>query len=152
MYPMEPCNDGIALIEYVVLNKALGDFEIDRLRPRGTVKSKMAEVRTLVINRPIVERKCYLKMSALGWQINCPHSTLLLCSSFGGHMWRKGASVNYLCTNYTLYMSFPNKPRVPHSIILLSGFIPTNTILIVRLVQANLHPSFLHLPCKIVVL
>jgi len=42
---MEPCNDGIALIEYVVLNKALGDFEIDRLRPRGTVKSKMAEVR-----------------------------------------------------------------------------------------------------------
>lgn len=44
MYPTEPFSDGIAAIEYEVLNKALGDFEIDKCNPRGTVKSRMASI------------------------------------------------------------------------------------------------------------
>ena len=62
----------------------------------------------------------------------------------------------YVLLSYTPFnatrpqFSFPDKPRVPHSIILLLDFIPTNTVLIVRLVQANLHSSFLRLPWKIV--
>jgi hypothetical protein len=42
MYPTEPLSEGIAFIEYEVLNKALGDFEIENWSPRGTVKSRMA--------------------------------------------------------------------------------------------------------------
>lgn len=42
IYPTEPWSDGIAVMEYVVLNKAFGDFETVRWRPRGTVKSRIA--------------------------------------------------------------------------------------------------------------
>lgn len=42
MYPTEPFKDGIAFIEYVVLNKALGDLDIERCSPFGTLKSRMA--------------------------------------------------------------------------------------------------------------
>ena len=48
--------------------------------------------------------------------------------------------------------SFPDESCVPHSIISLSSLIPTNGTLFVSLVQANLHPSFLRLPCEIVIL
>ena len=43
MYPTEPFNEGMAVIEYVVLNSELGDLETDRCNPLGTVKSRMAE-------------------------------------------------------------------------------------------------------------
>ena len=42
MYPTEPCSDGRAVIEYEVLNSELGDFEIEKLIPLGTEKSRMA--------------------------------------------------------------------------------------------------------------
>jgi hypothetical protein len=42
IYPIEPFNDGNAFIEYVVLNKELGDLDMAKLSPRGTVKSKIA--------------------------------------------------------------------------------------------------------------
>lgn len=42
MYPIEPARDGIAVIEYVVLKRALGDFDMDKCNPRGTLKSRRA--------------------------------------------------------------------------------------------------------------
>ena len=42
IYPMEPLREGRAFIEYVVLKSELGDLEIEKLSPRGTVKSRMA--------------------------------------------------------------------------------------------------------------
>jgi len=42
MYPMEPFSVGSAFIEYVVLNIALGDLEMLKCSPRGTLKSRMA--------------------------------------------------------------------------------------------------------------
>ena len=48
--------------------------------------------------------------------------------------------------------SFPDEPCVPHSIISFSSLIPTNNALLVSLVQTNLHPSFLRLPCGFVIL
>jgi hypothetical protein len=42
IYPTDPVKEGIAFIEYVVLKRALGDFETERCRPFGTVKSRMA--------------------------------------------------------------------------------------------------------------
>lgn len=43
MYQMEPLSDGRAFREYVVLNSALGDLDMENCRPLGTLKSKMAE-------------------------------------------------------------------------------------------------------------
>jgi hypothetical protein len=42
MYPTDPLRDGIAFIEYDVLNKELGDWDTERVSPRGTAKSRMA--------------------------------------------------------------------------------------------------------------
>jgi hypothetical protein len=42
MYPTEPFREGIAFIEYDVLNKALGDLETEMFKPRGIEKSRMA--------------------------------------------------------------------------------------------------------------
>jgi hypothetical protein len=42
MYPTEPFNEGMAFMEYDVLNKALGDWDTERVSPRGTVKSRTA--------------------------------------------------------------------------------------------------------------
>lgn len=42
MYPIEPCRDGSALIEYDVLNNGLGDFEMANFTPDGTSKSRIA--------------------------------------------------------------------------------------------------------------
>ena len=42
IYPTEPFKDGRAVIEYEVLNKGFGDFEMANLRPVGTSKSRMA--------------------------------------------------------------------------------------------------------------
>ena len=42
IYPTEPCKEGIAIIEYEVLNKALGDFETEKCSPRGIAKSRIA--------------------------------------------------------------------------------------------------------------
>lgn len=43
IYPTEPWREGIAVMEYVVLNREFGDFDTLRCRPRGTVKSRMAK-------------------------------------------------------------------------------------------------------------
>jgi hypothetical protein len=42
MYPIEPCKDGRALIEYDVLNRGFGDLDIPNFRPDGTSKSRIA--------------------------------------------------------------------------------------------------------------
>jgi len=42
MYPTEPLSEGIAVIEYAVLKRGLGDFDIERWRPLATVKSRTA--------------------------------------------------------------------------------------------------------------
>ena len=42
IYPTEPCREGIAIIEYEVLNRALGDLETEKCSPRGIVKSRIA--------------------------------------------------------------------------------------------------------------
>jgi len=42
IYPTEPCREGIAVIEYEVLNKALGDLETEKCSPRGIAKSRIA--------------------------------------------------------------------------------------------------------------
>lgn len=48
MYPIEPCRDGNALIEYDVLNSELGDLEIANFSPEGTSKSNIATSHMLV--------------------------------------------------------------------------------------------------------
>jgi hypothetical protein len=42
IYPTDPLRDGMAVIEYVVLKRGLGDLDIEKWRPLGTVKSRMA--------------------------------------------------------------------------------------------------------------
>ena len=42
MYPTEPLSDGRAFIEYVVLKRGLGDLEIPKCSPLGTLKSRRA--------------------------------------------------------------------------------------------------------------
>ena len=42
IYPTEPLSEGRAFIEYVVRKSALGDFEMEKWRPRGTAKSRRA--------------------------------------------------------------------------------------------------------------
>lgn len=58
----------------------------------------------------------------------------------------------YILLTWNSIRSFPDEPRVPHSIISLSSLIPANGALFLSLVQTNLHPSFLCLPCKIIIL
>jgi hypothetical protein len=43
----------MAFMEYVVLNSALGDLEMDRCSPFGTVKSRIANLRGHEQNRSI---------------------------------------------------------------------------------------------------
>ena len=42
MYPTEPLSDGRAFMEYDVLNNGLGDLEMEKCSPRGTLKSRSA--------------------------------------------------------------------------------------------------------------
>ena len=42
MYPTEPFSEGIAFIEYDVLNSGIVDLDIEKCNPLGTVKSKIA--------------------------------------------------------------------------------------------------------------
>ena len=42
MYPTDPCSDGRAVIEYEVLKSEFGAFDMEKLSPLGTVKSRMA--------------------------------------------------------------------------------------------------------------
>lgn len=49
MYPIDPCNDGKALIEYEVLNSGLGDLEIANFSPVGTSKSNIARAKSVRI-------------------------------------------------------------------------------------------------------
>jgi hypothetical protein len=42
IYPTDPLRDGMAVIEYVVLKRGLGDLDIEKWSPLGTVKSRMA--------------------------------------------------------------------------------------------------------------
>lgn len=44
IYPTEPFSDGRAFIEYDVLKRGLGDLDIEKCNPLGTVKSKIAEI------------------------------------------------------------------------------------------------------------
>ena len=47
MYPTEPFSDGIAFMEYDVLKSGFGDLDIERCKPRGTLKSSIAVSETL---------------------------------------------------------------------------------------------------------
>ena len=47
MYPTEPFSDGTAFMEYDVLKSGFGDLDIERCKPRGTLKSSIAVSETL---------------------------------------------------------------------------------------------------------
>lgn len=52
IYPTDPVRDGIAVMEYVVRNKAFGDLDTEKWSPFGTLKSKMAsEERVKLANK-----------------------------------------------------------------------------------------------------
>jgi len=52
MYPTDPLSEGIAVIEYVVLKRGLGDLDIERWSPLVTVKSRIAK-RSIRYERPL---------------------------------------------------------------------------------------------------
>ncbi len=89
MYPTEPLRDGIAFIEYVVLNKALGDFETDRWSPLGTVKSRMAAF-TINMGWNIQVITDHQRNES-NWCTSCLRSILSPCNSFAERTRQMGA-------------------------------------------------------------
>src|SRR5438046_1915331 len=80
MYPTEPLSDGIAFIEYEVLNRALGDLDTDKCSPLGTVKSRIAAIESCCVRSDALVARtlfsgAYHWMTVSSLRTGCPRSS-----------------------------------------------------------------------------